>query len=129
MTASLKRHNSNKLSHITNTSCPNIQSTPQISLTPSGLSVIGVHMKKNKLKIKVGQSAELSAFVLPVQATNQELIWTNMNPSIAVMISNKDKIIITGKSPGRAIIIVTTNEGRFRDLCIVHVHPFLTNPK
>ncbi|MBY0600206.1 Ig-like domain-containing protein [Bacillus bingmayongensis] len=129
MMASLQHQNSKKLSLITNASCPNIQSKPQISLAPSVVSVIGVHIQKNKLKIKVGQSAELSASVLPIQATNQELIWKNMNHDVITVITEKDKVIITGKNPGRAVIIVTTAEGKFRDLCVVQVHPFITNPK
>ncbi|PEY30043.1 hypothetical protein CN354_26150 [Bacillus cereus] len=127
--ASLQHQNSKKLSLMANASCPNIQSKPQISLAPSAVSVIGVHIQKNKLKIKVGQSAELSASVLPIQATNQELIWTNMNPDVITVITEKDKVIITGRNPGRAVIIVTTAEGKFRDLCVVHVQPFITNPK
>ncbi|MBO1578141.1 Ig-like domain-containing protein [Bacillus sp. XF8] len=129
MMASLQHQNSKKLSLITNASCPNIQSKPQISLAPSVVSVIGVHIQKNKLKIKVGQSAELSASVLPIQATNQELIWKNMNHDVITVITEKDKVIITGKNPGRAVIIVTTAEGKFRDLCVVQVQPFMTNPK
>ncbi|MDR4324955.1 MULTISPECIES: Ig-like domain-containing protein [Bacillus] len=128
MMASLQHQNSKKLSLITNSSCPNIQSKPQISLAPSVVSVIGVHIQKNKLKIKVGQSAELSASVLPVQATNQGLIWTNMNPDVITVYADDDKAIITGRNPGRAVMIVTTAEGKFRDLCVVHVQPYITNP-
>ncbi|MFJ8530200.1 Ig domain-containing protein [Bacillus sp. NPDC094106] len=128
--ASLRHQNMKRFSSITNTSCLNIQSnSPQISLAPSVVSVIGVHMQKNKLKIKAGQSAELSAFVLPVHATNQELIWTNMNPDIITIHTQQNKTIITGKNAGRAIVIVTTADGKFRDLCVVHVHPYITNPK
>ena len=31
------------------------------------------------------------------------------------------------KSAGRAVVIVTTAEGKFRDLCIIHVQPYMTN--
>lgn len=128
--ASIRHQNMKRFSSITNTSCLNIQSnSPQISLAPSVVSVIGVHMQKNKLKIKAGQSAELSAFVLPVHATNQELIWTNMNPDIIAIHTQQNKKIIAGKNAGRAVVIVTTADGKFRDLCVVHVHPYITNPK
>ena len=129
MMASIRNQNQKNFSPITNTSCPNIQSKPRISLAPSVVSVIGVHIQKNKLKIKVGQSAELSASVLPIQATNQELIWTNMNHDVITIHTDDDKAIITGKNPGRAVVIVTTAEGKFRDLCVVYVYPFITNPK
>ncbi|HEK9103272.1 Ig domain-containing protein [Bacillus pfraonensis] len=130
MMASLQHQSSKKLSLITNASCPNIQSnSPHISIAPSVVSVIGVHIQKDKLKIKVGKSAELSASVLPIQATNQELIWTNMNPNVITIHTDQNKAIITGKNAGRAVVIVTTAEGKFRDLCVVHVQPFITNPK
>ncbi|WP_410981751.1 Ig domain-containing protein [Bacillus cereus] len=132
MLASLQQQNTRKFSPITNTSasCLNIQpNPPKISIAPSVISVIGVHMQKQKLKIKTGQSIELSASILPERATNKELIWTNMHSDIITIYPKGDTVTITGNAPGRAIIIVTTAEGKFRDLCIVHVQPFITNPK
>ncbi|PEC21958.1 MULTISPECIES: Ig-like domain-containing protein [Bacillus cereus group] len=132
MLAALQQQQIRKFSPITNTSasCLNIQpNPPKISIAPSVISVIGIHIQKNKLKIKTGQSADLSASVLPIQATNQELIWTNMNSNIITIYPKGESVTITGKSAGRAVVIVTTAEGKFRDLCIVHVQPYMTNPK
>ncbi|MDM5238119.1 Ig-like domain-containing protein [Bacillus cereus] len=132
MLAALQQQQIRKFSPITNTSasCLNIQpNPPKISIAPSVISVIGIHIQKNKLKIKTGQSADLSASVLPIQATNQELIWTNMNSDIITIYPKGESVTITGKSAGRAVVIVTTAEGKFRDLCIVHVQPYMTNPK
>ncbi|PGZ08201.1 hypothetical protein COE30_14085 [Bacillus cereus] len=132
MLAALQQQQIRKFSPITNTSasCLNIQPNPsKISIAPSVISVIGIHIQKNKLKIKTGQSADLSASVLPIQATNQELIWTNMNSDIITIYPKGESVTITGKSAGRAVVIVTTAEGKFRDLCIVHVQPYMTNPK
>ncbi|EJS66584.1 hypothetical protein CN425_24045 [Bacillus cereus] len=132
MLAALQQQQTRKFSPITNTSasCLNIQpNPPKISIAPSVISVIGIHIQKNKLKIKTGQSADLSASVLPMQATNQELIWTNMNSDVITIYPKGESVTITGKSAGRAVVIVTTAEGKFRDLCIVHVQPYMTNPK
>ena len=132
MLASLQQQQTRKFSPITNTSASrlNIQpNPPKISIAPSVISVIGIHIQKNKLKIRTGQSADLSAYVLPVQATNQELIWTNMNSDVITIYPKGDTVTITGKSAGRAVVIVTTAEGKFRDSCIVHVQPYMTNPK
>ncbi|MDM5426683.1 MULTISPECIES: Ig-like domain-containing protein [Bacillus] len=132
MLASLQQQHIRKFSPITNTSASrlNIQpNPPKISIAPSVISVIGIHIQKNKFKIKTGQSADLSAYVLPMQATNQELIWTNMNSDVITIYPKGDTVTITGKSAGRAVVIVTTAEGKFRDLCIVHVQPYMTNPK
>ncbi|MDM5461435.1 Ig-like domain-containing protein [Bacillus cereus] len=132
MLAAFQQKHIRKFSPITNTSTSrlNIQpNPPKISIAPSVISVIGVHMGKNKLKIKTGQSTKLSASVLPMQATNQELIWTNMNSDVITIYPKGDTVTITGKSAGRAVVIVTTAEGKFRDLCVVHVQPYMTNPK
>ncbi|MDR4985688.1 hypothetical protein CN491_20985 [Bacillus cereus] len=131
MLASFQQQQTRKFSPITNasTSCLHIQPKPTISIAPSVISVIGVHIQKNKLKIKTGQSADLSASVLPIQATNQELIWTNMNSDIITIYPKGESVTITGKSAGRAVVIVTTAEGKFRDLCIVHVQSYMINPK
>ncbi|HDR7376960.1 TPA: Ig-like domain-containing protein [Bacillus toyonensis] len=132
MLAAFQQQHIRKFSPITNTSASrlNIQpNPPKISIAPSVISVIGIHMQKNKLKIKTGQSADLSASVLPMQAGNKELIWTNMNSDIITIYPKGDTVTITGKSAGRAVVIVTTAEGKFRDLCVIHVQPYMTNPK
>ncbi|MEW9181713.1 Ig-like domain-containing protein [Bacillus mycoides] len=132
MLASLQQQHIRKFSPITNTSTSllNIQPNPsKISIAPSVISVIGIHIQKNKLKIKTGQSADLSASVLPMQAKNQELIWTNMNSDVITIYPKGETVTITGKSAGRAVVIVTTAEGKFRDLCVIHVQPYMTNPK
>ncbi|MBJ8099112.1 Ig-like domain-containing protein [Bacillus cereus group sp. N11] len=132
MLAAFQQQHIRKYSPITNTSASrlNIQpNPPKISIAPSVISVIGIHMQKNKLKIKTGKSADLSASVLPMQAANKELIWTNMNSDIITIYPKGDTVTITGKSAGRAVVIVTTAEGKFRDLCVIHVQPYMTNPK
>ncbi|AHA09741.1 hypothetical protein COM33_00715 [Bacillus toyonensis] len=132
MLAAFQQQHIRKFSPITNTSASrlNIQpNPPKISIAPSVISVIGIHMQKNKLKIKTGQSADLSASVLPMQAANKELIWTNMNSDIITIYPKGDTVTITGQSAGRAVVIVTTAEGKFRDLCVIHVQPYMTNPK
>ncbi|PEP90059.1 hypothetical protein COE95_03015 [Bacillus toyonensis] len=132
MLAAFQQQHIRKFSPITNTSASrlNIQpNPPKISIAPSVISVIGIHMQKNKLKIKTGQSADLSASILPMQAANKELIWTNMNSDIITIYPKGDTVTITGQSAGRAVVIVTTAEGKFRDLCVIHVQPYMTNPK
>ena len=57
MLAAFQQQHIRKFSPITNTSTSrlNIQpNPPKISIAPSVISVIGVHMEKNKLKIKTG---------------------------------------------------------------------------
>ncbi|EEK63161.1 MULTISPECIES: Ig-like domain-containing protein [Bacillus] len=132
MLAAFQQQQTRKFSPITNTSasCLNMQpNPPKISIAPSVITVIGVHMEKHKLKIKTGQNIVLSASILPIQATNKELIWSNMNSDIITIYPKGDTVTITGKSAGKAVVIVTTAEGKFRDLCVIHVQPYMTNPK
>ena len=132
MLAAFQQQQTRKFSPITNTSasCLNMQpNPPKISIAPSVISVIGVHMEKHKLKIKAGQNIVLAASTLPIQATNKELIWSNMNSNIITIYPKGDTVTITGKSAGKAVVIVTTAEGKFRDLCVIHVQPYMTNPK
>ncbi|MEI4801423.1 Ig domain-containing protein [Bacillus sp. NPDC077411] len=116
--------------HLTSSPCAAIQTDlPHITIIPSIVPVIGIQLHKAKLKLKAGQRAELTATVLPSQASNQEIIWTCMNPHIVEIHTEKQKATVIGKQAGRAVIIVTTAEGKFRDLCIVHVQPYMTKPK
>ena len=54
-------------------------------------------MEKHKLKIKTGQNIVLAASTLPIQATNKELIWSNMNSDIITIYPKGDTVTITGK--------------------------------
>lgn len=98
-----------------------------LSIAP--VSVIGVQISKSKLKLGVGQQDVLRATVLPLDASNQFVQWVSNKPDIAEITQNGQTVNIKGKRPGRAILIVTTDDGKFRDICIVTVHAYVTRPK
>lgn len=100
-----------------------------LSLAPKPVNVVGIHVNKSKLKLKVGQQETLHATVLPHNAANQSIKWTSNKPEIAEVIQDGKETIVRGIQSGRAILIVTTDEGKFRDICIVTVQTYLTNPK
>jgi len=100
-----------------------------LSLAPKPVNVVGIHVNKSKLKLKVGQQETLHATVLPHNAANQSVEWTSNKPEIAEVIQDGKAAIVKGRQPGRAILMVTTDEGKFRDICIVTVQDYLTNPK
>ncbi|WP_051317254.1 Ig-like domain-containing protein [Ectobacillus panaciterrae] len=102
---------------------------PYLSLAPVSINVIGVHLNKAKLKLKVGQAEELKAAVLPDNAANQAITWSITDPSVADLEINENKAIIKGKQAGKTIIIAAAEDGSFRDLCIVTVHDYLTTNK
>lgn len=100
-----------------------------LSLASKPISVVSIHVNKSKLKLKVGQQETLHATILPHNAANQSIRWKSNKPEIAEVIHDGKMAIVKGRQPGRAILIVTTDEGQFRDICIVTVQTYLTNPK
>lgn len=104
------------------------EAQPPLSLAPDPVNVVGIQVNKSKLKLKVGQQETLHATILPHNAANQSIEWTSNKPEIAEIIQDGQETIVRGRQPGRAILIVTTDEGKFRDICIVTVQTYLTNP-
>jgi uncharacterized protein YjdB len=102
---------------------------PYLSLAAAAMNVIGVHLNKAKLKLKTGQAETLVADVLPVHATKQALTWHITNPAVAELEVHHNKAVIKGKQAGRAIVIASTEDNSFRDLCIVTVHDYLLTNK
>jgi uncharacterized protein YjdB len=69
-----------------------------------------------------GLTQELSATVLPRHATNQNVIWTTSDESVAaVMLSGGLKAVVQGISEGTAAITVTTVDGGYTATSIVTV--------
>ena len=68
--------------------------------------------------VGVGESVKLTAQVFPEYASNQEVIWTSSDDSIAYV---DDKGVVVGKREGVAIITCTTVDGGFSDTCKVSV--------
>lgn len=101
---------------------PNYHSSLPSSVTP----VIGIYVNLEKLKVKIGHTASVSAAVLPLHATNTKITWKNMHPHIASMKVQGNTATVTGKQAGQAVLIATTADNGFRDLCIVHVQPYMT---
>ena|GEM_PF-1024873 len=80
--------------------------------------VTGVELSRSILHIQVGNSAILTATVLPEDATNKAVTWSIGDASIATVDQNGR---ITAVSPGSTVVTVTTVEGGFTATCIVSV--------
>jgi len=84
--------------------------------------VTGVKVEPNKIEIKVGDSKNLSATVLPSNATEQTVYWMSENKNI-VSVSSSGKITGQGSSGTKKIgIRASTMEGEFVDWCYVTVN-------
>ncbi len=64
--------------------------------------------------VYVGGSAEILTDIIPSNATNQTLIWTSSNTSIATVNNG----IVTGKKAGTCKIIVSTSNNISREISI-----------
>ena len=84
--------------------------------------VTGVSLNKNSTIIVQDADETLVAAVEPANASNKAVTWSSDNKSVATVDENGK---VTGKSPGTAIITVTTKDGNKTADCNVTV----TEPK
>ena len=84
----------------------------------------GVTLDKETLILHaIGESAQLTASVLPDDAGNKNVTWTTSNDAVC-MVSNTGMVVATGE--GSAVITVKTEDGGFTATCNVKVsisHP------
>ncbi|MGI6369944.1 MAG: T9SS type A sorting domain-containing protein [Ignavibacteria bacterium] len=92
--------------------------TCAVTVYKKTISVTGVTLDEEILTIKKGESASLTATVLPADATNKAVTWSSDNPDVATV---DDVGKITALSAGTATITVTTVDGSFTASCVVTV--------
>ncbi len=93
----------------------NISDTCNVTVysTPvTGLSVPGY----DNISIPEGSSKQISASVLPLDATDKSIRWTSSNENAVTV---NDSGMVTGVGAGSSIITATTNEGGFNKDIIV----------
>jgi len=88
--------------------------------TEAAIPVTGVSLNKTSTSISVGGTENLTAVVVPENATNQNVAWTSSNEAI-VTVGNDGTV--TGISAGTAVITATTVDGSFTASCEVTVNP------
>ena len=81
------------------------------------IEVTGVTINNSSLSLVEGNSATLTANVLPSNAANKTISWTTSNPNVATVSNGK----VTAKAPGNATITVTTTDGGHTATCEVTV--------
>ena len=89
------------------------------SETEKEVSVEGVELNLETLELAVGVKAVLQASITPVDATNQEIIWSTSDASVAEV----DTVtgVITAVNKGTAVVTVTTLDGTKKATCKVTV--------
>lgn len=76
-----------------------------------------VVISKENVRIGVGERAQLSATVLPEDATNKNIVWKSENNDVAYMLENN----VVGVAPGTTSVIAMTEDGKVSDTCVVTV--------
>ncbi|MBL4935441.1 5'-nucleotidase C-terminal domain-containing protein [Clostridium sp. YIM B02515] len=81
------------------------------------VNVTGATLDKNTLSLKPGETSQLTATVLPSNASNKNITWSTDNPAVAIVTNG----LVKGVSEGKATITATTEDGGFKSLCVVTV--------
>ena len=79
--------------------------------------VTGITLSQDKIALSVGETATLTAEVAPDTAKNKNIIWSSKDASVAGV----ENGVITAKEPGVTIIVAQTEDGGYKDFCIVRV--------
>ena len=86
--------------------------------------VTGVHMKRKVAYIDPGQTSTAGAVLEPEKATNHNMTWESLDPSVATVQPEQkqpNRVRITGVSRGETIVTGTTEDGGFRTSILVKV--------
>ncbi len=82
------------------------------------VEVTGVSLSEITKKLKVGETATLTATVEPNNATNKNVTWSSSDVNIAKVDASG---LVTAVAEGNANIVVKTEDGDFTDTCKVTV--------
>ena len=88
------------------------------------LPATGVSLNKTAATIALGATEQLTATVVPANATNQNVTWSSSNETVATISVSG---LITAVSPGTATVTVTTAEGGHTASCALTVEELSVN--
>ncbi len=89
-----------------------------VKVTANTVAVTGVKLNKTSISKVVGQTEQLTATVLPENATNKAVTWKSSNTAVATVDANGK---VTAKKVGTAKVTVTTKDGNKTATCSVTV--------
>src|SRR6056297_3042560 len=92
---------------------------------PEVIDVTGVDITEGDQSMKVGDTLQLTAVVIPEDATNKAITWESDNPDVATI---SEDGLVTALSTGVANITVTTEDGAFSDTIKITVTKPYTPP-
>lgn len=83
------------------------------------VDVTGVTLDKDRADLKVGQTLQLNASVVPSNATNKRLVWTATGGAVTVSSTG----LVTAEREGTGVVTVATEEGGLKKTCTITVTP------
>lgn len=89
-----------------------------VLVSDEAILVEGVTVDPSELSLYVGDTAQLSALVLPEDATDKTVTWKSSDESVATVDADG---LVTAVGAGQATITVTTNDHMFTAECAVAV--------
>ena len=88
-----------------------------VIVSPAAVKVTGVSLDKTKITVGAGDTAKLTATVVPSDASDKNVTWGTSDGRIATVSGG----IVKGISAGTAIVTVTTEDGNYTASCTVTV--------
>ena len=84
--------------------------------------VTGVTLDQTALSLTAGETATLTAAVLPEDASNKTVTWSSSNPDVAAVTDHNDGTAsVTAGSAGTATLTAVTEDGGYTAACTVEV--------
>ncbi len=102
---------------ITATSTTDNTISASCSVTVEAIAVTGVSINPTSANLQIGGSTDLTATVLPANATDKSVSWTSSNTAVATVNNGH----VTAIAAGTATITVTTTDGSKTAFCSVTV--------
>ena len=95
-----------------------------VNVKPAVIPVAGISLNKTKMTLESGQSEQLTANIIPANATNKEVIWTVQSHSTSNVSTVSSTGLVTGTNVGTAVIRVTSaaDPSKYAE-CTVTVKP------
>jgi len=92
--------------------------TCAVTVSSSTVAVTGVSVNPSSASLTVGGSTQLSATVIPADATNKNVSWSSSNSAVATVSASG---LVTAIAAGTATLTVTTEDGNRTATCAVTV--------
>ena len=97
-------------------------SVVSVAFITQNIPVTGITVNPHSLGLTTGETGQLTATVIPSNATNQNVTWSSDHNEIASVDNNG---LVTAIGAGTATIKATTVDGGFKDSCMVTVSPLI----